>query len=235
LNSLVLRFYLSGMTIFFLVSSYLIRISRFIFHFLQWVPAFRKYHLPSRGITEWLMDLIFYCIDLLLIPDILEFIFTWIQPKVRMLNREEKAYILKYFKNQVNLQNIRLSHKIPKWVEKLAVAFVTFNTIHFSNRLSVPVFIHEVVHIWQYQKFGSVYIYRALKAQNSEEGYDYGGLESLYTKMINNYIFTDFNFEQQAEIFEDYCRMKESESHDNPIAQASFEYFVGQVRGSDVV
>ena len=115
----------------------------------------------------------------------------------------------------------------------MAVAFVTFNTIHFANKISVPVFIHEVVHIWQYQKFGSVYIYRALKAQNSSEGYNYGGLESLYAKMLSNYVFTDFNFEQQGEIFEDYCRMKESTSYESPIAQASFEYFVGQVRGSD--
>lgn len=223
------------MTIYYLFRSYLIRFSRFILHFLQWIPAVKKSHLPSKGVVEWSIDLIFYCFDLLLFPDILELIFTWVQPKIRLLNRDEKLYITKYFKNQVWVQNIRMNSRIPKWIENLAVAFVTFNTIHFSEKLTVPIFIHEVVHIWQYQKFGSVYIYRALKAQNSNEGYNYGGLENLYSKMLDNYIFTDFNFEQQGEIFEDYCRLKESESYENPIAQASFEYFVGQVRGSEVV
>lgn len=232
MNSLLLRFYLSGMTILFLVRSYLIRVSRFVFHFLQWIPAVRKSHLPSKGMSEWFMDLLFYCLDLILIPDAIDLTLTWILPKIRLLNEEEKKYINKYFNSQVDTSNIRISYRIPDWIEKLAVAFVTFNTIHFSERISLPIFIHEVVHIWQYQKFGSVYIYRALKAQNSTEGYNYGGLENLYSKMLNNYIFTDFNFEQQGEIFEDYCRLRESESNQNPIAQASFEYFVGQVQGS---
>jgi hypothetical protein len=207
---------------------------RLITHFLQWIPLFKKSHLPSKNLSEWIIDLMFYVFDVILLPDIFEFVFTWIQPKVRLLDEEEKSYIRKYFDNQVVIQNIRISYTIPNWLKKMAVAVVTFNTIHFSHKISLPVFIHEVVHIWQYQKFGSVYIYRALKAQNSDQGYNYGGLENLYSKMLNNYIFTDFNFEQQGEIFEDYCRLKECSTEQNPIAQASFEYFVGQVKGSEV-
>lgn len=228
------RLYLNWLSITSLFFSYPIRILRLLFHFFQWIPFIRKEHLSSHGFVEWVLDFGCYIADLFLIPEIVELVYVWIQPKIRLLKEEEKEYAQKYFGNKIYLKNIRISYQIPRRIEVLAIAFVTFNTIHYSERISLPVFIHELVHIWQFQKFGSVYIYRALKAQRSADGYDYGGLESLYTKMLNNYAFTDFNFEQQGEIFEDYCRMKESETSRNPIAEASFEYFVGQVRDSVV-
>lgn len=221
--------YLSGMTIFYFFRSYPYRILRFIQHFFQWIPWVRKNHLPSRTFIEWSFDLLCYLLDLLLIPDVIELVLVWVRPNTRLLNCEEKKYVTKYFNDKVNTHNVRVNNKIHKWMASSTIAFVTFNTIHYSSTISIPVFIHEMVHIWQYQKFGSVYIYRALKAQNSKEGYDYGGVESLYVKMLNNHIFTDFNFEQQGEIFEDYCRMKESEEQQNFLVQASFEYFIGQV------
>ena len=190
----------------------------------------RKNHLESSSLMEWLIDLGFYSMDVLGLPSLFEFLYTLACPKVRLLNEEEKKYVSKYFRNKVNVSNVRICPNMPSSFMKRTMAFVTFNTIHFNERISVPVFIHEMVHIWQYQKFGSVYIYRSLQAQNSKEGYDYGGLESLYNKMLSNYTFTAFNFEQQGEIFEDYCRLKEGDSIENPLAFASYEYFIGQVR-----
>ncbi len=230
-----IRLYLNWMTVLTLFQTYPRRLIKLVFHFLQWIPSVKKEHLPSKDFGEWIVDLSFYMSDLLIIPDFLELIFVWIQPNIRLLNKEEIACTIKYFGEKVNTKNIRISYRIPRRIENLAIAFVTFNTIHFSNKISIPIFIHEMVHIWQYQKFGSVYIFRALKAQVSKEGYNYGGTENLYSKMLDNYIFTDFNFEQQGEIFEDFCRMKESEHVDNPIVEASFEYFVGQVRGSGLI
>lgn len=222
------------MTLYNLFRSYHLRIIRFFQHFLQWIPVVKKNHLPSKNLLEWCGDLLFYILDLILIPELIEILMVFVQPKLRFLNSREKEYIQKYFKNKVLMDNIRISYWIPKWIENLAIAFVTFNTVHYSKRISLPIFIHEIVHVWQYQKFGSVYIYRALKAQYSSEGYNYGGLENLYSKMLSNFIFTDFNFEQQGEIFEDYCRLKESIDTGNPIAEASYEYFVAQVRGSEM-
>ena len=224
------RIYLNWLTILTLFMTYPIRLLRLFFHFFQWIPLVRKNHLPSKGFAEWIIDFGFYMGDLFIIPDVFEFISVWIQPQTRLLDDDEIHYAKKYFYNKVELRNVRVNNHIPKRLEKVAVAFVTFNTIHFSKQISLPIFIHEMVHIWQYQKFGSVYIFRALKAQRSKEGYNYGGLETLYSKMLKNYVFTDFNFEQQGEIFEDYCKMKESETNGNPIVEASFEYFVGQVR-----
>jgi len=235
LSKLRLKIYLNWLTILSLFLNYPLRLVRFVFHFFQWIPQLKKQHLSSKGPAEWIIDFGCYIADLFMIPDILEFVYVWIQPKMRLLNNAEKEAAKKYFGNKVNLRNVRISYQVPKGIMSWAIAFVTFNTIHYSRPISKPVFIHEMVHIWQYQKFGSVYIYRAIKAQRSLDGYNYGGLENLYSKMLNNYFFTDFNFEQQGEIFEDYCKLKESGQMVNPIAEASFEYFVGQVRNEKYI
>lgn len=232
MTSFGLRLYLNWLTIITLIRTYYLRWIRFILHFFQFIPIVRRNHLPSKGIAMWTFDLGFYIVDLFAIPELVEFVMVWVQPSIRLLDEKEKYFAQKYFYDKVNLENVRVNDRISKRVENLAIAFVTFNTIHYSKTISIPIFIHEMVHIWQYQKFGSVYIFRALLAQNSKEGYDYGGLENLYSKMLNNYVFTEFNFEQQGEIFEDYCRMKENEDSQNPIAAASFEFFVAQVRDS---
>ena len=225
---------LNVLTFISLLRSYPSRVVRLFIHFLQWMPKVQRYHLRSKTITEWFCDFACYLADLFLIPDIFEFILVWINPNIRLLNESERKYVKKYFHDNVQLGNIRINKEMPKKIQSLALAFVSFNTIHYAKKISLPIFIHEVVHIWQYQKYGSVYIYRSLKAQRSEEGYNYGGLEALYSKMLSNHMFIDFNFEQQGEIFEDYCRLKESRNEINSIAEASYEYFVGQIRDQNL-
>lgn len=64
--------------------------------------------------------------------------------------------------------------------------------------------IHELVHVWQYERLGSVYIPLALKAQHSKEGYDYGGVQALQQALATGRDLLDFNLEQQADIVADY-------------------------------
>lgn len=225
-----LRLFLTWLTLRALFRSYPRRILRFVLHFFQWIPSVRKYHLHSTGLTEWMMDLLFYTADLLLFPDISESIISWLQSDLRMLTNEEKSLASFYFGKNVNFQNVRVCYRMPRRIQQVAMAFVSFNTIHYSKTIPTSVLMHELVHVWQYQKFGSVYIYRALKAQKKFECYDYGGPENLYSEMLANKKFVDFNFEQQGKIFEDYCRLRESQDLDQPLVMASFEYFVSQVR-----
>ncbi len=55
---------------------------------------------------------------------------------------------------------------------------------------------------------GSVYIPRALRAQFSTEGYDYGGLANLLLAVRSGKKLDDFNLEQQGDILADYYRLK---------------------------
>lgn len=190
-------------------------------------------HLRSSGLVEWVLDFGFYIMDIFCVPDVFEIIIVWVQPNIRLLNEVEKELVVRYFGTSIHPDNVRINARMHRRIRLLALAFVSFNTIHFDEKISTPVFIHEMVHVWQYQRFGSVYIFRALKAQRSSEGYDYGGPEVLYHKMLGNHRFLNFNFEQQGEIFEDYCKMRESDVVNNTMALASFEYFVKQVNEND--
>lgn len=78
-----------------------------------------------------------------------------------------------------------------------------------------------------------MYIFRALSAQRSKEGYDYGGVEALYIAMIERKQFEDFNFEQQGSIVEDYARvLMAPQFQSSPLIIAAYEYFISQIKES---
>ena len=63
--------------------------------------------------------------------------------------------------------------------------------------------VHELVHVYEFEKIGSVYIYEALRAQRTG-GYDYGGPDRLVADRANGEHFKDYNREQQGQIAQDY-------------------------------
>ncbi len=92
--------------------------------------------------------------------------------------------------------------------------FVTYHTVNLPrtygrNRSEAGLLVHELVHVLQHERLGSVYIGQCLRAQRTE-GYDYGGAEGLRTAREQGKRLCDFNREQQAQIAEDYynfCRV----------------------------
>jgi len=212
-----------------LLSIYHKRWYRLVFHFNPNYSS--KHKLRSSSILEWIIDLIFYILDVFFIPDLLELLAVYMKPNTRFFNDKEKHLVYRYFGKSIKVENLRVNTKMTKVAQRNAHAFVTFRTVHFASYIAKEIFVHELVHIWQYQRFGSVYIYRALKAQQSKEGYNYGGAERLYHSMLEQKRFIDFNFEQQGEIFEDYARIIEySDGNVSPLVLASYEYFVAQVQ-----
>jgi hypothetical protein len=65
--------------------------------------------------------------------------------------------------------------------------------------------VHELVHVWQYVHRGAIYIPRALAAQRTPAGYDYGGWVGLRDART----LDDFNYEQMADVIEDAFRLAE--------------------------
>jgi len=107
------------------------------------------------------------------------------------------------FKQNIPVEYLRV-HDKNSIAKRLHIAYVSFRQINYNKRLSNDIFIHEMVHIWQYKTFGAVYIYLAWKAQMSKEGYDYGKAEALIENLKKGKLFHEFNFEQQADIIQDY-------------------------------
>lgn len=185
-----------------------IRLLRLVFHllypFLFWIQDLAQYRIIKSWI-DWLMMIPFYLIDLLGVCELYEIGNELINWKIRDINSHENLMIKELFPADIPIDLLRIN---PDNIlaKQMSIAYVSFRQVNFNARISNDVFVHEIVHIWQYQLFGAVYIYFAWKAQISKEGYDYGRSPALIKGLKNGKLFLDFNFEQQAEIIQDYYR-----------------------------
>ena len=112
-------------------------------------------------------------------------------------------------------------------------AFATFHTVNlpatgYHERSNVAILVHELVHVYQYERAGSRYFAEALLAQH-EAGYDYGGAEALQLACLQGKRLRDFNREQQAQIVQDYY-MQRCHGEDT----ADFEPFIAELRAGRV-
>ena len=154
-------------------------------------------------------------LDLLAVPEIFQIIQELYSSNLRPLNVHELQIGKSIFDDSIQWELVRINHS-NLICRRMHIAYVGFHTIHYDECISEGVFIHELVHVWQYEKYGSAYIVRALHAQTTLEGYDYGGAHTLTYKRS----LKDYNFEQMAEIikhaYELECR---SELYNNFVKQ----------------
>ena len=71
--------------------------------------------------------------------------------------------------------------------------------------------IHELTHVYQFESIGSIYMYQAIRAQRSKEGYTYGEKNKEWEQLKkdrddNKMKFENYNREQQAQITQDYYK-----------------------------
>ncbi len=185
------------------------RFKRLGLHFLWWFPFRPKVDqfVIIRNPLEWLMALPFYILDVLLIPEVYEILFESVKWNMRNLDIEEQAVVRAIFKESVDPNRVRLDEKAVLGPKQKKFAYVSFQTINSYGKMSEAVLIHEIVHVWQFLKFGSVYILKALMAQHSKQGYDYGSVPGLVQMQEKGCKFCEFNFEQQGDIVMDYFRL----------------------------
>lgn len=168
-----------------------------------WIKSPGGKHAFYRWAVGWM----------LLISDLTPFalfygtIFDFVKRKSRPLNDEDIQEAKAIFGQSIPWQLVSLDPDSMPARKNVTMAYVSFYTINYFNQLPYPLLIHELVHIWQYERVGSAYISEALWAQHWGGGYNYGGLEPLL-KYTEGKGFKAFNFEQQADIIEDYYRWK---------------------------
>ncbi|MGB4847468.1 MAG: hypothetical protein WBP41_06080 [Saprospiraceae bacterium] len=151
--------------------------------------------------------LILLIVDISPLHLIYETILDLIKWKTRPLSDKEKEMLLSVFGKTIQYHLISIDPRSIPAIKRKTVAYVSFHTINFDTTISDPTLVHECVHIWQYQHHGAVYISESFWAQRWGGGYNYGGLEPL--KMYSEGLgLKAFNFEQQADIIEDYYRWK---------------------------
>jgi hypothetical protein len=129
---------------------------------------------------------------------------TWFKSGTRKLTVTEIALAQTVYHNAIDYQLVRIDEDAKIATRQWGIAYVALNLIHCHGSLHPVHFIHEMMHIWQYQHVGVRYIPRALWAQHFGGGYNYGGLAALEKAIENKHTILDFNYEQQAEIMADY-------------------------------
>ncbi len=213
----------------YLMDSYPIRLKRLLKHFIFPFSKNKSNPFPPHNIGSWIVDLVFYIIDIVGCPEVYTFMTKCFKWNTRKLNTSELNLAKKVFGDSVNYEIIRIDDSTKIGTKKLAHAYVSFNIINYNGHIDDDIFIHEMVHIWQYQRYGMIYIPRAISAQRSKEGYDYGGVNKLYKSMLQNKALTSFNFEQQADIIEHYYVVHHETSFAAEMTKATFAYFARQL------
>ncbi len=121
-------------------------------------------------------------------------------------------------------------------------SFVTFHTVNMpdsgsgarsSSRLALVV--HELTHVYQFELIGSIYIWQALRAQRSVEGYQYDGWRQLVKDWSQGKHFRDYNREQQGQIAQDYYNkvVAKGLSAEDPIYRA-YAPFIDELRNGEL-
>ncbi|MEZ5056218.1 MAG: hypothetical protein R2879_04190 [Saprospiraceae bacterium] len=206
-----------------------IRLVRHLF-FLEKHTYSKNYFV---SLAFYLAEIPIHILDILGLGEWIELGLIAFQKNDRKLLEEENEIALKYFKKFSWVSRIRINEQRRTGTRKGRIVYVSGSIINSYGSIQNDVLVHEMVHVWQYFEKGLVYIPRALWAQKTNEGYNYGGKEAL-EKAIQSGIGLDFfNYEQQAALVQDHYRglsfLKYRYSFEEPdIIQPIFEKILKQ-------
>lgn len=167
----------------------------------------RTWPLQPRPYVLIAADLFFLLIDLTGIADLMEGLQVLVLGKIRPLSTNELAIGRSVFGETIRWDRVLVRPDTLLGFPKGVAAYVRMNTICFRTPFDDPLLVHELVHVWQYQRFGLCYIPRCLFAQRSKRGYDYGGNTILQYLVERRWSLGIYNFEQQARIAEEAYRL----------------------------
>ena len=112
-------------------------------------------------------------------------------------------------------------------------AFTTFHTINIPStgdhaRSNVAIMVHELTHVYQFERAGSRYLGEAIHAQ-ATIGYGYGGSAGLTSDRAAGKHYRDYNREQQAQIAQDYYTLLQSAGD-----TTAYDPFIAELRAGEI-
>jgi hypothetical protein len=188
----------------------------------------------SRSILFWWIELCLLLLDLLGLSEYYEGISSFLKWSTRPLRPEELKYAQSIYGSSIRWERVRIDERAWLGPRQFRLCYVSGFTVNSWGTMNPALLIHELMHIWQYQKIGLVYIPRALRAYHSEENYNYGGWTALKKVRNANGTIWSFNLEQQADLVADYFRLLNGQQPiwgDAGLEQLSeYAYFVEQLK-----
>lgn len=152
----------------------------------------------------WLFEVLVLVLELIGTGEIYETLSDFFKYNTRPLTTNETALAKTIYGDSIDYTPIRLDERAHAGPRFYRFCYVSFNIINSWEKMHDHIFIHELMHIWQYQQYGAIYMVRALLAQHTDCGYDYGGVAALKRRRKNGEGLVDFNLEQQGDIISDY-------------------------------
>jgi hypothetical protein len=162
-------------------------------HFLFWVGTRLIDLLEIAGVGE-----------------VAETVNEFVKFNTRALSSREVAIAHKVFGKSIDLALVRIDERAVLGPAISKRAFTSFHTINAWGKLEDSVLVHELTHVWQYEKAGAIYMAQALHAQiqRGVGAYDYGGPDGLRAARAKGMHLTSFNREEQAQIVQDFYLIK---------------------------
>jgi len=154
-------------------------------------------------ILLWFAELFILILELFGIGEFYETITDFLKIKTRPLAPWEIKMAQSIYGDSINYQLVRIDETAWAGPKQYHFCYVSFNLINCWGKMANHILIHELMHTWQYQRMGAIYMVRALSAQHTEMGYNYGGIKAIRAKMAIGETLLDFNFEQQADVVAD--------------------------------
>ena len=156
---------------------------------------------------------LFKAFDLLQAPRVIEFVWHLLTGVSRLREDETDAAHKVLGPDAVRYGAVRVAEgRILRLIFKINGnrAFTLFHTINLPasghhSRGNLDLLVHEMVHVYQFEQVGTIYIWQALRAQKTN-GYSYGGWKKLAEERQNGRRFSCYNREQQGQIAQDYYR-----------------------------
>ena len=182
------------------ILEYILRLPYRFFKCITWLFFIDRPH--GKWVAfRWIVGLALKVIDLTPVPIFIETLLDIIKWKTRPLTDAEKKVVEGVFGNTIWYSLVGMDPDSWPVKKGRAMAYVSLHTINFQKSIPDTTLVHEMTHVWQFKKHGSLYIIEALYAQRWGGGYDYGGIPAL--SQHHDKGIMAFNFEQQAEIIED--------------------------------
>lgn len=164
---------------------------------------------------KWTLTLVLHLFELGGGGEIVETLADLIKFNTRKLTGAEVFEAASVFGSSINFSLVRIdTHSLMVFIAKKFKGydkgreFTTFHTINGEEgNIETDTLIHELTHVWQYQQVGAIYIPEAIHAQNTG-GYNYKGALGLQEAKDAGKGIRSFNREQQAQIVQDYFRIR---------------------------
>ena len=191
----------------------------------------------KRG-GAWVLTLLSRVFDVLGGPEALEFVWHMITRARPLSGTEITAASSVLGPNAIRWGDVRVSEGgLLSIIFALngGRAFTTFHTINLAPNETIDVVVHELAHVYQYERAGSVYIGQAIHAQ-ATVGYGYGRGAGLVRDKNAGKHYRDYNREQQAQIAQDYYKEIIVGGGTGLTAdeRAAYEYYIGELRAGDL-